>query len=185
MDTRIDPNGLEVLTRPECFALLARHALGRVSVSIGALPVIVPVTYRLTGDAIVLRTTPSRRFDAALRHAVVAFEVDDLDEVSGAGWSVMVTGLAEEIVGSDELDWAHTLGLRSWAGGAAHFVRIPCDEISGRRIAGWEPTDRGGDTRDDSRDPDVRGAPGPDTARGDHRADPGFPATTPQIHSRF
>jgi len=135
MDTEIDRNGLEILARTDCLALLARRALGRVSVSIGALPVILPVTYRLSGDAVVLRTTPGTRFDAALRNAVVAFEVDDLDEVSGTGWSVMVTGLAQEIVGPDELGWAHTLGLPSWTGGGeTRFIRIPCDEISGRRV---------------------------------------------------
>jgi len=135
MDTEIDRNGLEVLGRADCLALLACRALGRVGVSIGALPAILPVTYRLSGDAVVLRTTPGSRFDAALRNAVVAFEVDDLDEASGTGWSVLVTGLAEEIIGHDEVGWAHTLGLRSWAAdGETRFIRIPCDEISGRRI---------------------------------------------------
>jgi len=137
MDTEIDRNGLEVLARTDCLALLACRVLGRVSVSIGALPVILPVTYRLFGDAVVLRTTPGTRFDAALRNAVVAFEVDDLHETSGTGWSVLVTGLAEEIMGRDEVGWAHTLGLRSWAAhGETRFVRIACDQISGRRIGG-------------------------------------------------
>jgi len=139
MDTEIDRNGLEVLARTDCLALLACRSLGRVSVSIGALPVILPVTYRIFGDAVVLRTTPGTRFDAALRNAVVAFEVDHLDEESGTGWSVIVTGLAQEIVGRDELGWARTLGLPSWTGdGATRFIRIPCDEISGRR-AGSRP----------------------------------------------
>ena len=135
MDMEIDRNGLEVLARTDCLALLACRALGRVSVSIGALPAILPVTYRLSGDAVVLRTTPGTRFDAALCNAVVAFEVDDLDEASGTGWSVLVTGFAEEIIGHDEVGWAHTLGLPSWTGdGDTRFVRIACDEISGRRI---------------------------------------------------
>ena len=135
MDMEIDRNGLEVLARSDCLALLACRSLGRVSVSIGALPAILPVTYRLSGEVVVLCTTPGTRFDAALRNAVVAFEVDDLDEASGTGWSVLVTGFAEEIMGHDEVDRAHTLGLRSWAtDGETHFVRIPCDEISGRRI---------------------------------------------------
>ena len=164
---QINAEGLEVLARPDCLALLARHALGRVSVSIGALPAILPVTYRLSGEAVVLRTTPGTRFDAAVRNAVVAFEVDDLDEVTGAGWSVMVTGFAEEIVGP-ELDWAHTLGLPSWADdGGTRFVRIPCAEVTGRRIGGWG-----------------RSAPGPGGS-GPTGGEAPLPATTPQIHSRF
>jgi nitroimidazol reductase NimA-like FMN-containing flavoprotein (pyridoxamine 5'-phosphate oxidase superfamily) len=134
MDRDLDRNGLEVLTRADCLAFLATRQLGRVSVSIGALPVILPVTYRLTGEAVIIRTTPGTRLDAALANQVVAFEVDDLDEASGAGWSVMVTGIAEEIA-DDEVSWAHTLGLQPWADDAGtRFMRIRCQQISGRRV---------------------------------------------------
>ena len=142
MDMELDRNGLEVLTRTDCLAFVASRQLGRVSVSIGALPVILPVTYRLTGEAVIIRTTPGTRLDAALANQVVAFEVDDLDEATGAGWSVMVTGIAEEIA-DDEVSWAHTLGLQAWAGdGGTRFMRIRCEQISGRRVRGRRAADR-------------------------------------------
>jgi hypothetical protein len=141
MDMELDRNGLEVLTRTDCLAFLASRPLGRVSVSIGALPVILPVTYRLTGESVIIGTTPGTRLDAAVANQVVAFEVDDLDEESGTGWSVMVTGIAEEIA-DDEVRWAHTLGLPAWAaGGGTRFTRIRCQQISGRRARGWPAVD--------------------------------------------
>jgi hypothetical protein len=135
MDIDIDHHGLEVLAPSDCLTLLARHGLGRVSVSIGALPVIVPVTYRLAGEWIVIMTTPGTKLDAALPNAVVAFEVDDIDEAAGTGWSVMVTGVAEEITGEKELAWLRALDLPSWGGGrGTRFVRIRCREASGQRV---------------------------------------------------
>lgn len=134
MDVDLDRHGLELLTRVECLGLLASRGLGRVSVSMGALPVILPVAYRVAGEAVIIRTTPGTRLDAALANQVVAFEVDDLDEVSGDGWSVLVTGIAEEIA-DDEVAWAQTLGLQAWTeGGGTRFVRIRCLQISGRRV---------------------------------------------------
>ena len=140
MNTDIDRNSLEVLGPSDCRTLLARHGLGRVSVSIGALPVILPVTYRLAGEWIVIVTTPGTKLEAALPNAVVAFEVDDIDEAAGIGWSVMVTGLAEEITDTEELGWARDLELHSWDGGrGTRFVRIGCLEPSGCRV--MSPTD--------------------------------------------
>ena len=42
-----DRNGLEILDRSECLRLLAGSSVGRVAVSVGALPVILPVNFRL------------------------------------------------------------------------------------------------------------------------------------------
>src|SRR5690242_2358427 len=74
MDVDLDRHGLELLTRVECLGLLASRGLGRVSVSMGALPVILPVAYRVAGEAVIIRTTPGTRLDAALANQVVAFE---------------------------------------------------------------------------------------------------------------
>jgi nitroimidazol reductase NimA-like FMN-containing flavoprotein (pyridoxamine 5'-phosphate oxidase superfamily) len=140
------PKGVEVLARGDCLALLAQHRLGRVGVSIGALPVILPVAYRLSPrGAVVIGTVPSTTLDAALRNAVVAFEVDGHDEQAESGWSVTVTGVAEEITDADELGEARHLCLRPWAaggGGTARFTRIDCARIAGQRAT--SAIDQGG-----------------------------------------
>ncbi|HEX4905274.1 MAG TPA: pyridoxamine 5'-phosphate oxidase family protein, partial [Acidimicrobiales bacterium] len=65
----IDRNGLEVLDRDECLRLLAQATLGRVGVTIGALPCVVPVNYRIVGDEVVIRTGAGTKLDAATKNA--------------------------------------------------------------------------------------------------------------------
>lgn len=132
----IDRNGLEVLERDECLTLLARATLGRVGVTIGALPSVVPVNYRLAGDEIVIRTGAGTKLDAATRNAVVAFEVDDMDPIEHTGWSVMVTGIAREVVDWAEIAELTRRPLPRWApGGADRIIAIPTDLATGRRIS--------------------------------------------------
>ena len=94
-NVHVDRNGLVVLGRTECLRLLSGASVGRLAVTVGALPVILPVNFlRLDRDRVLIRTTTGTKLDAATRHAVVAFEVDDFDSFSHTGWSVCVTGVA-------------------------------------------------------------------------------------------
>lgn len=131
----LDRNGLVVLDREECLRLLAGAHLGRLGVSMSALPVVLPVNYAFDGDAIVVRTATGTKFDAALAGAVVAFEVDDIDPMYQTGWSVMVQGLTEVVRDEAALERTQRLPLRAWASPEAdQFVRITIERVSGRRI---------------------------------------------------
>ena len=130
----LDRNGLEVLGRDECLRLLATATLGRVGVTTGALPSVLPVNFRLDRDRILFRTGVGTKLDAATDNAVVAFEVDEIDASAFSGWSVVVTGVARELtdVGVAE---AQRLALARWAPGDDHrIVAISTDIVSGRRI---------------------------------------------------
>ena len=131
-----DRNGLEVLSRDECLCLLVGTHLGRVALSVGALPVVLPVNYTMMEGDIVVSTVAGSKMDAALANAVVAFEIDGSDPFYHEGWSVLVRGVARVITDADELARAASLHLRPWAApGASHFVRIRAEVITGRRIA--------------------------------------------------
>ncbi|MGQ0824488.1 MAG: pyridoxamine 5'-phosphate oxidase family protein [Actinomycetota bacterium] len=139
-----DRNGLEVLDRVECLRLLAGATLGRLAVSSGALPVILPVNFVLDGDRILIRTSPGSKLHAATNNAVVAFEVDSVDTFSHTGWSVSVTGIASEVTDTLERNLIDSLPLAHWAPSpAAHVVAVTTDVISGRRIRddhrAWSP----------------------------------------------
>jgi hypothetical protein len=129
-----DRNGLEILPREECMRLLAACTLGRLAVSSGALPMILPVNFLLDQDRILIRTSPGTKLDAAVANAVVAFEVDDFDVFSHAGWSVAITGMARQITDPDELGRTHSLPIPHWAPSDGHVISISIDLISGRRI---------------------------------------------------
>jgi nitroimidazol reductase NimA-like FMN-containing flavoprotein (pyridoxamine 5'-phosphate oxidase superfamily) len=131
-----DRNGLEILHRDECVKLLTGSSFGRLAVTVGALPAIFPVNYLVEGDRILVRTGEGTKLDAAMRDAVVAFEVDSVDALEHGGWSVCVTGRSSKI--RDELELARIaeLPLPRWApDGMSHVMAVSLDLISGRRIS--------------------------------------------------
>lgn len=131
----IDRNGLEVLDRHECLRLLTHRRFGRVGVTAGALPTILPVNYWCDGESIYVRTSAGSKLDAALRDAVVAFEVDDIEPLSHAGWSVVVTGVAHEITEPAQLARLALAPLARWAPTpASHIIAISTELVTGRRM---------------------------------------------------
>jgi nitroimidazol reductase NimA-like FMN-containing flavoprotein (pyridoxamine 5'-phosphate oxidase superfamily) len=131
----VDRNGLEVLSRDACLRLLATATLGRVGVSSGALPSVLPVNFRFDGRQILIRTGMGTKLDAAVQNAVVAFEVDEIDPVAHTGWSVLVTGVARELTGPGELAEADVPPLARWAPeGEDRVIAISTELVSGRRI---------------------------------------------------
>jgi hypothetical protein len=136
----VDPNGLEVLDRIECLQLLGGRAFGRIAISCGALPMIVPVTFRLVGELVVVATGPGAKLRSAIDREVVAFEVDDFDVVSHAGWSVLVTGIARPVRDEAEQLVLGRAGVPRWLyGDDARLVAIDTEFISGRRLVGGRP----------------------------------------------
>lgn len=129
-------NGLELLSPAQCRDLLARGSVGRVAVTVAALPAIFPVNYGVLFGDVVFLTGDGTKLRAALERTVVAFQIDHIDESISSGWSVLAVGLAEEITDPAQLQAAAQLGLRPFAGGdRTHFVRIRPEFVSGRRIA--------------------------------------------------
>lgn len=127
---------LEVLDRNECIELLTHESfVGRVGLVVDGRPLILPVNYMVDRGTVVFCTAEGTKLNAVVAGADVAFEVDEHRSLRHAGWSVLVRGRAEVV--TDETDLFHLRAgpLRPWAKGArASWVRIPLDEVSGRRI---------------------------------------------------
>ena len=123
--------GLEILHDDTCWELLASRTIGRVGLSVNDAPAILPVNYRVVGGTIVFATGPGLKLDAAQRGALLAFEVDDIDETTRSGWSVLVVGAAAEL---DAPTRQLCAAMDPWAGGhRSHLVRIDIELMSGRR----------------------------------------------------
>lgn len=128
---------LEALERDECLRLLATAPVGRIGVTIGALPAILPVNFALVGSHVVVRTVPGTKLDAAMRHAVVAFEADGYALDGSSGWSVLVRGHCSEVTDPAERAALSASPPRPWAfaeGVADRFLRIDLSFVSGRRF---------------------------------------------------
>jgi nitroimidazol reductase NimA-like FMN-containing flavoprotein (pyridoxamine 5'-phosphate oxidase superfamily) len=130
----LDRNGFEVLGRDECFALLRSVPVGRIGLSMAALPVVLPVNFAVDGERLVVRTAAGSKLDAALEGSVVAFEADQFDASSGAAWSVLVRGSAGVVTDPDDVAAISGLSLDSWvAERSDQWVMISTDLVSGRR----------------------------------------------------
>jgi hypothetical protein len=110
--------------------------VGRLAVSVDALPAVFPVNFAVDGEDVVFRCTEGTKFTAATAGSVVAFEVDAFDMNGREGWSVLVRGIAEEVTDKAEQEALTRLPLVSWGLGASadKFLRIRTTLISGRRI---------------------------------------------------
>ena len=132
--------GLELLTEAEAWDLLAGGTVGRVGVTVGALPAIFPVNYEVIDGTIVFRSGEGTKLSAAAAGAVVAFEVDDFEVVDRTGWSVLVVGTAEVVHDLELTMRVLDSQLEPFAGGRrATIVRIRPGFVSGRRIVPSPP----------------------------------------------
>ena len=151
------------LSRQECLELLAAGPVGRVIFTDRAMPAAQPVNYLLDGEEIIFRTANGSKLAAATRHAVVGFQVDEIDPRARTGWSVLGVGEANEVVHPDRLAELADLLVDPWVENHdAHTISISLQVLTGRRLQRPAPTHGG--------------APSP-SASGPDRTDP-HPATT-------
>lgn len=126
------------LSRSECIRLLADQRFGRLAVNTGTgVPLLRPVNYRFDVklQAVVFRTHRGSKFHALVNSSEAAFEIDHIDEALRAGWSVVIRGPVEEVVGTADTRRLELLGLETWAPGfKPHWMQIRAWTVSGRRI---------------------------------------------------
>jgi nitroimidazol reductase NimA-like FMN-containing flavoprotein (pyridoxamine 5'-phosphate oxidase superfamily) len=132
--------GLELLSEAQCRQLLASGEVGRVGITVGALPAIFPVNYRVVDGAIVYSTAPGSKMSAAVAGAVVAFEVDDYQLADRTGWSVLAVGPAEVVTDPEITARVTAAHLEAFVDGARNtIVRIEPTFLSGRRVVHGPP----------------------------------------------
>lgn len=135
MDTTRTSMPMVRLTEAESLALLRTQEVGRLVYTRRALPAITPVNFALRDGAIWIWTASTTSMAQAVRGAVVAFEVDRLDDAKHTGWSVVALGVAELVPDAAEIERALELGPEPWVSGRKeHLLRIPLSMVSGRRI---------------------------------------------------
>jgi nitroimidazol reductase NimA-like FMN-containing flavoprotein (pyridoxamine 5'-phosphate oxidase superfamily) len=131
---------LVVLTTAECRRLLATRRLGRLAfVNRADQPLIVPVNYSMDGRDVLIATGPGPKLQAAIRRDVVAFEVDVIEEETGRGWSVVVSGRAKrEPRAVRSLHGGDRTEPHPWAPGPRlDVIRISPSRLTGRWLTGY------------------------------------------------
>jgi transcriptional regulator with XRE-family HTH domain len=124
------------LTEAECRALIAPGGVGRfLFVEADRGPMAVPVNFKVDGSDVVFRTSGDAAIEEGIHQQRVSFDVDNLDDALGEGWSVLLTGTASVVTGAAETSRAQALGIVPWADGERDvYVRLSPSRITGRRI---------------------------------------------------
>ena len=82
--THVEQAGTVELSREECLSLLVTAPFGRLVLTQGALPAVLPVNFLLDAVGIVIRTSAGSS-TALADGSVVAFQADSIDPVLRAG----------------------------------------------------------------------------------------------------
>ncbi len=127
----------DAILATECWELLRGQSLGRVALSLEALPAILPVQYYVDADVLKICLGFYDIPPASVTDTVVAFAADSLAAGTGGGWSVQVQGVVHppRSIGVDTACGQPTAGqivdLRP-ASITGHRVRICPFAASGR-----------------------------------------------------
>ncbi len=131
-----DHAGVEVLSKAECLNLLATRPIGRLGFVEQGQVTILPVRFLMDDGQVVFRSAVGAKLDAAVRWQSVAFEVDNWDPRDRTGWSVLIHGIANEVLNPHRLAALGARGLDEWVSGAHPmlWIEVRPIEITGRRI---------------------------------------------------
>lgn len=121
--------GFQTMTADECRRLLAAADIGRVAISAGALPFVLPVQYTLQDDHLLLRTPGHHEVGDGIDGQVVGFEADTIDLDHGVGWCVSVTGTVHVVADAVAVEPVH----RWFSDGVV--LALSTDVIVGHRVA--------------------------------------------------
>lgn len=95
---------------------------------------VIPLNYVWSEGRVIFRTSPNNSWVWVLRRGPAAFEVENIDEVTHSGWTVLVQGRAAHLDPTELTDPA--IGdLRPWAAGERPLhIAITPTSITGRRL---------------------------------------------------
>jgi len=143
--TDLSPSAFLPLDEDACFERLGQTSLGRIVLSLDALPEMFPVQYALLGRDPVFRTIPGHKLTGAADGQVLCMGIDEFDAEARIGWRVLVTGPAQRLTTAADLTAAAALPLKPWVGETDGSVRISAALVRGTELRGsTAPSARGG-----------------------------------------
>jgi hypothetical protein len=123
------------ISEDECWRLIGPGGVARLVFDSERGPTALPVNFRTVDRAIVFRTESGSHFDHLDGQEPVGLEIDQLDEASSSGWSVLLTGRVRRPTDEAELEKLRDVGVSPWPGGGDdHYLVLEAQEITGRGI---------------------------------------------------
>ncbi|MBZ5736957.1 pyridoxamine 5'-phosphate oxidase family protein [Nocardioides mangrovi] len=122
---------MDELSREECLEALTSAEVGRIAWCTPRGPVVVPVNIAVHDGRVWIRTTADSEMVARVDAERVAVQVDHVDVVRRAGWSVLAHGVA-----AVHFDPAGPDSPVPWPPGPRPAeVVVTIGEVSGRRLS--------------------------------------------------
>jgi uncharacterized protein len=119
----------------ECWRLIPMASLGRVGLTEGALPVILPVHFTVHEAEVAFASLPDVKIRSADRGDILVFQVDHYDPSTRQGWAVNAIGPARRITQPDEIRHLHSVNFTPWSWrDCVSYVAIRPDVLRGRRL---------------------------------------------------
>jgi uncharacterized protein len=123
--------------RANCLAMLTTQAVGRLVLTRFG-PFVAPVNYAVVQEALVFRVDEGSPA-ASGAGATAVFEVDVIDELHHAGWSVVVRGRIDDITEEALTDPELWERVQPWAPGPKNrCLRLHIEQVTGRWLRGAE-----------------------------------------------
>jgi nitroimidazol reductase NimA-like FMN-containing flavoprotein (pyridoxamine 5'-phosphate oxidase superfamily) len=127
-------HSLNELSIEECYGRLNRHDVGRIGVEAIGGPDILPVNYRVDDRSIIIRTSPYGPL-SDLSGKAVAFEVDEFDQESKTGWSVLLKGSVRSVEADEMLELRLMGSPQPWPTGVRNlYLRLSPHHVTGREL---------------------------------------------------
>jgi len=124
---------LRELTEAECWQRLAERSVGRIAYVERGGPVVLPLNYVARDGRIWVQTASYNQLAIHLPGQQAAFEIDDVDDRTRTGWSVLVRGRAEHVTDTEHAVPPGSPALAPWPDGTRSMVFcLTPDEVTGR-----------------------------------------------------
>ncbi len=121
------------LSPDECWELLGTAGVGRVALSIRALPLILPVRYVVDDASVAISLGRLGMPTVSVHDAVVAFAVDRIDELTSTGWMVQLQGRAllapSSSDGPGQVDGSQVIRLVPGTVSGRRFTLLPFEPV--------------------------------------------------------
>lgn len=126
---------LEELSTEECWSLVETSGeLARIAWNESTGPTVIPVNYVVHERSVWVRTTAYSAMAEEIDESLVAVLIDDVDQKSHLGWSVLLRGRCDIRYHQDQVP-AAVRDLHAWAPGPRPlWVHITPHQVSGRRL---------------------------------------------------
>jgi hypothetical protein len=126
---------VDPLDDAECWRLLGLAPLGRIGLTSGALPSIMPVHFTVWRGDVVFASLPDVKLRSAERGDVLVLEIDHFDPATEHGWSVCAIGPARLVRDPAEVGALHDRRFTPWSwDDRVAYIAIRPDVLRGRRL---------------------------------------------------